>query len=265
VPTIPARQRAINTLGPDGGRVYDVLRSMSPKLSAYFAATLTGTRLPDDVDLRRRSAMRIGALACQGATDGQLERAVLSALDHHVEPAEIVEAMIHTIPYVGIPRPLNAIIASKGPLGQRAMLPVVLEEPTWSADQRMEVGLERILQAHPTAALDLRANLASIAPSLFDYIARAAFGDIYGRPGLTYAQRQPITIVALVAQGNVSNHVRTHVNGALTIGMTTSTIAGALVDVVDIVGTERTLQGLEIAAEVFAERGADKSALGQTW
>lgn len=186
-----------------------------------------------------------------------LENGLSEALDDGVSPAELVEAMIHTIPYVGIPRPLNSILASKEVFSSRSLLPVSLEEPQWSESERMTVGLRRINDAHPRAAPALEENLGPIAPALYRYIVAAAFGDIYGRPGLSYIQRQPITVVALVTQGDVPNHVRTHVNGALNIDMSPTTIASALIDTIGIVEPEKVLEGLAIAADVFAERRVD--------
>lgn len=57
--------------------------------------------------------MRIAALVCRGETGDLLDSEIFIAMENGVSAAEIVETMIHTIPYVGIPRPLNSILASK--------------------------------------------------------------------------------------------------------------------------------------------------------
>lgn len=250
------KQHLIESHGAIAGELYDLVCAVHPSLASYLVASWLDTPLPGNVDRRRRQAMRIGALSTLGRCGDEFRDETSAALAANMSPAEVVEVVVHTIPYAGIPKPLNALFAVEGLFDERSLLPVALLEPTWQPSDRMNVGLDRIAYAHPAAAPALQENLALIAPSLYDYIVAAAFGDIYGRPGLNYAQRQPITIVALTAQGDVQNHVRTHINGALNIGMDPKTIVGALVDIVPLVAPDRVLETMQIASEIFAEREA---------
>lgn len=259
------RQCIANTYGDAAAALYDRVVQTHNSLGRYLAAVWLETSLPRDVDLRRRQAMRIAALATQGETGDMLSSEVVAALEIGVLPEEIVEVMIHTIPYVGIPKALNSILATKQVLAERNLLPLSLQEPEWLDDERYDVGLHRINHAHPAAAPALADNLAPIAPSLYRYIVAAAFGDIYGRPGLDYPQRQPVTIVALMAQGGVRNHLVTHVNGALNIGMSPIAITSALIDTIPLVESERVMEGIDTALNVFTDRGVTIDTPAISW
>lgn len=60
-----------------------------------------------------RQLVTIGALAAMGGCEPQLEVHVHTALRVGVEPARIVETIMHVLPYAGFPRALNALEAAR--------------------------------------------------------------------------------------------------------------------------------------------------------
>lgn len=263
------RKDVINRLGEVGGNIYDLVAAFNDsRLVTYLTAAACNYALPPDVDFRRRSAMRIGALASRGIVDNRFEEEVSTALDRGLQPSQIVEVMFHTIPYAGIPRPLNCIIATKEIFRKRGLLPVNLKEPDWPGESRSQIGREKMETMHPEAAPTLERNLADIAPPLFDYITRTAFADVYTRPDLTDHQHQLITLIALASLGNTENHFQTHTTAAFHLNprLTPKDITGALVDTLGIVEPELVLKAIHATQQIAKDQnvGLTEKSLGWT-
>ena len=66
----------------------------------------------------------MGVLAGMGACDAQLEVHVNGALNAGVTPGEVVEALMQTVVYCGVPRAVNATLVAKKVFAERNLLPV---------------------------------------------------------------------------------------------------------------------------------------------
>ncbi len=109
----------------------------------------------------------------------------------------------------------------------------------------------------PEAARQIRAGFAAISPDFGRYVIEAGFADVYGRPGLSLAQRQLINVAVLTAIGGAENQLAVHIRGALNVGISPAEILETLFHVALYAGHPRTGNGLQIAAQVFTERGID--------
>jgi 4-carboxymuconolactone decarboxylase len=108
-----------------GEKVIESLRDIAPDLGRYVVEFAFGEiyRRPG-LDLRQRELVTIAALATLGGAEPQLEVHVNGALNVGLTPAEIVEAIIHCVPYTGFPRVLNAIFAAKRVFDERGVGPL---------------------------------------------------------------------------------------------------------------------------------------------
>lgn len=97
--------------------------------------------------------------------------------------------------------------------------------------------------------------MADIAPDLSRYVAEFAFGDLYTRPGLVPRQRQLLTIAALIALGDTAPQLRYHIGGALNVGVEPSAIVETILHCLAFVGFPHTVNAMQTAKKVFAERG----------
>ena len=73
------------------------------------------------LDLRQRQLITISALTTLGGAEPQLEVHLNAGLNVGLTAEEIVECMIHCIPYVGFPRILNVVVVAKRVFEQRAV------------------------------------------------------------------------------------------------------------------------------------------------
>jgi 4-carboxymuconolactone decarboxylase len=115
--------RAID--GEAGQRVVDSLADVSPELGHQVVAWAFGEMYARPaLAARDRQLVTLGILTALGGCEAQLDVHVNAALNVGLTPAEIVEALLHSAVYCGMPRALNATFVAKKVLAERGLLPV---------------------------------------------------------------------------------------------------------------------------------------------
>ncbi|HTZ42229.1 MAG TPA: 4-carboxymuconolactone decarboxylase [Jatrophihabitans sp.] len=94
-----------------------------------------------------------------------------------------------------------------------------------------------------------------------DFITRYAWGEIWGRPGLSRRDRSIATLAVLAALG-AEHELALHVRGARTNGLTDAEIAEVLLHTAVYAGVPRANRATAIARETLAE--LDRTASGPT-
>ncbi len=92
---------------------------------------------------------------------------------------------------------------------------------------------------------------------LFKYLpdkSIRAWHVLFGYCGLDKRSRQFATIAALTAMGTAMPQLKVHINGALNVGCTPSEIVEVILQMVVFCGFPSTINGLNVAHEVFRER-----------
>jgi 4-carboxymuconolactone decarboxylase len=108
-----------------GERVIESLQSVAPDLGRYVVEFAFGDIYTRPVlDLRRRQLVTIAALTTLGGAEPQLEVHVNGGLNVGLTAREIVEAMLHCVPYTGFPRVLNAVFVAKRVFEERGVSPL---------------------------------------------------------------------------------------------------------------------------------------------
>jgi 4-carboxymuconolactone decarboxylase len=103
-----------------GERVIESLRDVAPDLGRYVVEFAFGEIYQRPVlDLRQRQLVTISALTTLGGAEPQLEVHINAGLNVGLTAREIVEAIMHCVPYTGFPRVLNAILVAKRVFGER--------------------------------------------------------------------------------------------------------------------------------------------------
>jgi 4-carboxymuconolactone decarboxylase len=118
-------QRLIEVDAEGGERVVDSLKDVAPDLGRYVVEFAYGEIYQRPVlDLRQRQLITISALTTLGGAEPQLEVHVHAALNVGLTAREVVEAILHGIPYTGFPRVLNAIFVAKRVFEERGVDPL---------------------------------------------------------------------------------------------------------------------------------------------
>jgi 4-carboxymuconolactone decarboxylase len=118
-------QRLMEVDAEGGERVIESLRDVAPDLGRYVVEFAFGEIYQrPGLDLRQRQLVTISALTTLGGAEPQLEVHVNAALNVGLTAREVVEAMLHCIPYTGFPRVLNAIFVAKRVFAERNVDPL---------------------------------------------------------------------------------------------------------------------------------------------
>ncbi|SDP73509.1 4-carboxymuconolactone decarboxylase [Streptomyces sp. cf386] len=239
--------------GESGAAIVESLHDIAPDLGRFVVEFAYGDVLSRArLDLRERELVTIAALTAQGDTAGQVGFHIDAALNVGVRPAEIIEALIHIVPFMGFPRALNAVSVARTVFEDRGITfePPVMDDPR----DRYQRGKEKLVEIDGQHGLDVIESLNDIAPDLGRYIVEFTFGDVYHRPWLTPRRRQLVTVGALTAFGDTAPQLRVHIGAALNVGLSPAQVVETLIQVVPYAGFPRVLNAVKVARTVFEER-----------
>jgi 4-carboxymuconolactone decarboxylase len=118
-------QRLIEVDAEGGERVIEALKDIAPDLGRYVVEFAYGDIYQRPaLDLRQRELVTISALTTLGGAEAQLEVHVNAGMNVGLTAREIVETILHCIPYTGFPRVLNAIFVAKRVFEERDVDPL---------------------------------------------------------------------------------------------------------------------------------------------
>ena len=111
--------------GEAGQKVIDSLADISPELGNQVVAWAYGDIYSrPGLPPRERQLVTLGMLTALGGCEPQLEVHVNASLNVGLTPEEIVEALLHSAVYCGIPKALNATFVAKKVFADRELLPI---------------------------------------------------------------------------------------------------------------------------------------------
>jgi len=123
---------------------------------------------------------------------------------------------------------------------------------------RYERGLAKLKEIYGDRAQNLVAALGEVAPDLSRYVVEFGFGDIHCRPGLDLKSREIATVAALTALGTASPQLRSHIHAAMNVGCSQEEVVEVILQMALYAGFPATINGIQAAKEVFAERAGKK-------
>ncbi|KFI39690.1 carboxymuconolactone decarboxylase [Bifidobacterium actinocoloniiforme DSM 22766] len=108
--------RILETIDGEGGQaVVDSLQDIAPELGRWIVEFAFGdVYASDGLDAKQRELVTLGSLVTQGGAEPQLKVHIAAALHVGLTQAEIVQAILQTVPYVGFPRVINAVNVARG-------------------------------------------------------------------------------------------------------------------------------------------------------
>jgi 4-carboxymuconolactone decarboxylase len=118
-------ERLMEVDAEGGRRVIESLQDVAPDLGRYVIEFAFGEIYQrPGLDLRQRQLITISALTTLGGAEPQLEVHVNAGLNVGLSAREVVETILHCIPYTGFPRVLNAIFVAKRVFEERGVKPM---------------------------------------------------------------------------------------------------------------------------------------------
>jgi 4-carboxymuconolactone decarboxylase len=122
-------------------------------------------------------------------------------------------------------------------------------------DDRFRQGWETVNRINAEGAQRQWDALSAISPDFARWIVESAYCDVLSRPQLPLRDREIATLAALATLGNAPGQLKAHVEGALNVGLTREEIVEVLMQMAIYAGVPAAINALQIAGEVFAERG----------
>ena len=123
--------------------------------------------------------------------------------------------------------------------------------------ERLARGRAVVDEMAPGAAAMIEAAYRDIAPEMAQWILEFAFGDVASRNDLDREQRIVSNISALVALGNAEPQLLMQIRLGSSIGMSRSTLKGAILNVAPIAGLARTQNALRCVADLLTKDEAN--------
>ena len=123
------------------------------------------------------------------------------------------------------------------------------------SDDRFERGWETVNRINAEGAQRQWEALSAVSPDFARWIVESAYCDVLGRPQLDLRGREIATLAALATLGNAPGQLKAHVEGALNVGLKREEIVEVLMQMAIYAGVPAAINALQIAGEVFAERG----------
>ena len=240
--------------GEDALATVEALDDIAPDLGRFIVEFAYGdVHVRPGLDVGQRQLVTIGALTTVGDTAPQLRFHIGAALHAGLDAAQVVEALIHLVPFVGFPRILNALAAARTVFEEQAVRVEPIEvEPDGDRYARGEDKLREVDGEHGIEVIE---SLKDVAPDLGRYIVEFSFGDIYARPGLDLRQRQLVTLGGLIALGDTAPQQKVHFNAALRVGLSPRQVIETVIQTVPYTGFPRALNAVTVVREVFEEHG----------
>ncbi|AXG59093.1 hypothetical protein SLCG_7938 [Streptomyces lincolnensis] len=240
--------------GEDALATVEALEDIAPDLGRFVVEFAYGdVHARPGLDVRQRQLVTIGALAAAGDTAPQLRFHIGAALHVGLDAAQVVEALIHLVPFTGFPRTLNALAAARTVFEERGVRVEPVEvEP---GGDRYARGEDKLREVDGEHGIEVIESLNDVAPDLGRYIVEFAFGDVYSRPGLDLRQRQLVTLGGLIALGDTAPQQKVHFNAALRVGLSPRQVIETVIQAVPYTGFPRALNAVGVVREVFKERG----------
>jgi 4-carboxymuconolactone decarboxylase len=121
-------------------------------------------------------------------------------------------------------------------------------------NERYARGWETLRRINGAEADKVMAALGDVAPDLGRYIVEFPYGDLMQRPGLDLRTREIVIVAALAAMGTAAPELRSHIHGALNVGVTREEIVEIMIQLTAYAGFPHAINGVMAAKEVFRER-----------
>ena len=262
-------RRELRTRGIDirkelgGGKAFQssvpALERLAPALQEVITeAVFGGVWARGGLTTRQHSMVSISVLTVLGRMP-PLRGHIENALNIGVNPDEIIEVLMHLAFYSGVPA-ANAGIGLAGEVFAERNIDYMPADAGSDAElsERLEAGrqIQHEMWRGGEEPLHL---LKQLDPEMEQLVSEYLFGTIYQRRGLSMEDRSLCTIAALTAEGQ-TDHLRYYVRSGLNVGLTEHQIIEILFHTAFYSGLPRSLEAIEIAADVFANKTRTESS-----
>lgn len=211
----------------------------------------------DLLDTRERQLITLVSLTTFQSYE-LLKQHAVGAVNVGVTPEEVMEAVYHTTPYVGIATSYEAVKAVTEAFIDNGIELPLPSRTTVSDSERFAEGNQAQIDIFGPF---MERSEEDMEDGINKYVTDWCFGDFYTRDALDLELRELLTM-CILANMNV-DQFSAHVRGTNNVGYSEEEIVAAITQSMPYMGTPRALTALSVVNEVFApaeESGADDTS-----
>jgi 4-carboxymuconolactone decarboxylase len=176
------------------------------------------------------------------------------ALNVGVTPIEVKEIVYQAVPYVGMAKVIDFLIATNEILESRGISLPLESQSTTTPETRFETGLK--LQKEMVGA-DRIEKMYADSPKdqlhIQKYLSANCFGDYVIRKGISIKIRELLTFSMLLSLGGCEPQLKGHIQTNGNVGNDKATLVSAVTQLLPYVGYPRSLNALRCINEVLPE------------
>ena len=202
-----------------------------------------------NLDTRTRLMIILGSMIASQAL-GEYKVMLGGALNSGVTPVEVKEIVYQAVPYVGIAKVFDFILATNEILESRGIKLPLEGQSTTSPETRFEKGLE--LQKSIFGEMIDKMYEESPANQLHiqKYLSANCFGDYLTRKGLDIKTRELLTFSMILSLGGCEPQLKGHIQGNLNVGNDKEVLLSTVTQLLPYIGYPRTLNAIRCINEI---------------
>jgi alkylhydroperoxidase/carboxymuconolactone decarboxylase family protein YurZ len=207
------------------------------------------------LDIRQQHLVNISAFTSKSDV-AHLKVALNEALDAGLTINEINEVLAHLYAYVGFPPSIRGIHLFKEVVEERQANGIKDEKgrestPVSQDSTRYERGEKAQMIVTGMSAEQLK-TLFAFNPLIDVFLKEHLFAAIFDRDILSYTDREIVTVSSLASVHDP--FVRSHIGGALNVGVTEQQLKEVFAIIRDKIGKEEADTANKVLAEIIASR-----------
>lgn len=242
--------------------VLEALEETSPDFIELLVAGAYGDVMArPGLALKARELINVAAIAALGKAPSALRFHLGGMLETGWSPREVIETLVHVLPYAGVPAAQDAIGQARTVFEQRGVRNAPVSERP--ADDDWQLGVRQMVLVGDADGLSIARRVLdekSLTADLDRLVVEFVHGEIWSRPGLSMKDRALATLAMVIAVGNLDDDVRNHVRTCLRTGWTRAELVELLMQMPTYVGWPQALTALGPAHEAFATAARDEPA-----
>jgi len=202
------------------------------------------------LDARTRLMLQLASMIASQALR-EYRVMIRPALTIGVTPVEIKEIVYQAVPYVGMAKVFDFLLATNEVLKENGVEFPLLGQSTTKPENRGEKGLAMQKQIIGDGVVEkLYASAPDDQKHIQRFLSANCFGDHLTRSGIDVPTRELLTFSMLVSLGGCDPQVKGHVAANLHVGNSRAKLIDVLTQLLPFIGYPRTLNGLRAVDEI---------------
>jgi 4-carboxymuconolactone decarboxylase len=204
-----------------------------------------------NLDTRTRLMVILAAMIASQAL-GEYKVMLGGALNVGVTPVEVKEIVYQAVPYVGMAKVYDFLLATNEILESRGIQLPLAGQSTTTPETRFEKGLALQKAMVGDERIDkMYAESPANQIHIQKYLSANCFGDYVIRNGVDIKTRELLTVAILLSLGGCEPQLKGHIQTNANIGNDKQTLLSVVTQLLPYVGYPRTLNAMRCINEVL--------------